>query len=182
MRWRGIRKESFPPTSHHTFFDGGGRGRRQGPAVDAGLGLGGLGRDASGRQEGQQGNGRVGQGRGPGSPPYCQMVAGRARAGIPGRLTYRMMQDDLIFNMSKAAGRGLSAADNPSVVTRVYLPPFAQWERRDGASFGFRCGCTTHAIITGKEHPDRGDFGVEEYWPGMFICFVPGDGKEKSDS
>ena len=104
------------------------------------------------------------------------------RAGIPGRTTYRMMQDDLIFNMSKAAGRGLSAADNPSVVTRVYLPPFAQWERRDGASFGFRCGCTTHAIITGKEHPDRGDFGVEEYWPGMFICFVPGDGKEKSDS
>ena len=47
---------------------------------------------------------------------------------------------------------------------------------------GFRCGCTTHAIITGKEHPDRGDFGVEEYWPGMFICFEPGDGKEKRDS
>ena len=104
------------------------------------------------------------------------------RAGIPGRLTYRMMQDDLIFNMAKAAGRGISVADNPSVVTRVYLPPFAQWERRNGASFGFRCGCTTHAIITGEEHPDRGEFGVEEYWPGMFICFVPGDGKEKSDS
>ncbi|HBU37345.1 MAG TPA: hypothetical protein DEB70_06010, partial [Planctomycetaceae bacterium] len=57
------------------------------------------------------------------------------RAGIPGRVTYRMMQDDLIFNMSKAAGRGISVADNPSVVTRVYLPPFGQWERRNGASF-----------------------------------------------
>ncbi len=110
------------------------------------------------------------------------LLVATLRAGIPGRVTYRMMQDDLIFNMSKAAGRGLSVADNPSVVTRVYLPPFAQWEQRNGASFGFRCGCTTHAIITGKKHPDRGDFGVEEYWPGMFICFEPGDGKEKSDS
>jgi len=104
------------------------------------------------------------------------------RAGIPGKLTYRMMQDDLIFNMSRAAGRGLSRADSPSVVTRVYLPPFAQWERRGGASFGFRCGCTTHAVITGENHPDRGEFGVEEYWPGMFIVFAPGDGKDKPDS
>ena len=110
------------------------------------------------------------------------MLIATLRAGIPGRLTYRMMQDDLIFNMSRAAGRGLSRSDNPSVVTRVYLPPFAQWERRSGASFGFRCGCTTHAIITGENHPDRGDFGVEEYWPGMFIVFAPSDGEEKADS
>lgn len=110
------------------------------------------------------------------------MLIATLRAGIPGRMTYRMMQDDLIFNMARAAGRGLSRADNPSVVTRVYLPSFTQWERRSGASFGFRCGCTTHAIITGKNHPDRGDFGVEEYWPGMFIVFAPGDGEEKEDS
>ncbi len=110
------------------------------------------------------------------------MLIATLRAGIPGKLTYRMMQDDLIFNMSQAAGRGLSRADSPSVVTRVYLPPFSQWERRAGASFGFRCGCTTHAIITGEDHPDRGEFGVEEYWPGMFIVFAPGDGKEQADS
>jgi len=110
------------------------------------------------------------------------MLIATLRAGIPGRLTYRMMQDDLIFNMSRAAGRGLSRADSPSVVTRVYLPPFAQWERRSGASFGFRCGCTTHAIITGENHPDRGEFGVEEYWPGMFIVFAPGDGDKTEDA
>jgi hypothetical protein len=102
------------------------------------------------------------------------MLIATLRAGIPGKLTYRMMQDDLIFNMSQAAGRGLSRVDSPSVVTRVYLPPFSQWERRSG--------CTTHAIITGEDHPDRGEFGVEEYWPGMFIVFAPGDGKEQADS
>ena len=110
------------------------------------------------------------------------MLIATLRAGIPGKLTYRMMQDDLIFNMSRAAGQGMSRADSPSVVTRVYLPPFSQWERRSGASFGFRCGCTTHATITGEDHPDRGEFGVEEYWPGMFIVFAPGDGKEQEDS
>ena len=103
-------------------------------------------------------------------------------AGIPGRVTYQMQQDDLIFNMQKAAGRGMSVADSPSVVVRVYLPPFEQWENRSGPSFGFRAGCFTHAIITGDDHPDEGKFGLEEYWPGMFICFESGhDGKFKED-
>ncbi|MBT4159507.1 MAG: hypothetical protein HOD99_11790, partial [Planctomycetaceae bacterium] len=31
------------------------------------------------------------------------LLVATLRAGIPGRVTYRMMQDDLIFNMSKAA-------------------------------------------------------------------------------
>ena len=93
------------------------------------------------------------------------------RAGIPGRTTYQMHQDDLVFNMQRAAGRGVSVADSPSVTVRVYLPPFEQWEDRTGPTFGFRAGCFTHAIITADDHPDEGEFGLEEYWPGMFICF-----------
>jgi len=98
-------------------------------------------------------------------------------AGIPGRVTYTSQQDDFVFDSGRAVGgAGMSVLDSPSIVTRVYLPPFEQWERRAGASFGFRAGCFTHAIITGEDHPDRGEFGVEEYWPGMFICFEPGKG------
>ena len=107
------------------------------------------------------------------------MLVATLRAGVPGRVTYKIQQDDLIFSMSKAAGRGLSVRDSPSVVTRVYLPPFEQWEQRRGPSFGFRTGCFTHAIITGDDHPNEGEFGVEEYWPGMFINFHPKSEKYK---
>ncbi|MFM8704259.1 MAG: hypothetical protein ACKOHG_10445, partial [Planctomycetia bacterium] len=69
-------------------------------------------------------------------------------AGIPGRVTYEMQQDDLIYNMQKVTGRGIAVVDSPSVVTRVYMPPFEQWEKRNGPTFGFRAGCYTHAIIT----------------------------------
>ncbi|MFM8578990.1 MAG: hypothetical protein ACKOCN_09355, partial [Planctomycetaceae bacterium] len=104
-------------------------------------------------------------------------------AGIPGRVTYTSQQDDFVFDSGRAVGgSGMSVLDSPSIVTRVYLPPFEQWERRAGASFGFRAGCFTHAIITGEDHPDRGEFGVEEYWPGMFICFEPGKGEGTADS
>jgi len=103
-------------------------------------------------------------------------------AGIPGRITGQMQQDDLIYNMQRVTGQGVSALDSPSVVVRVYIPPFEQWENRSGPSFGFRAGCYTHAIITGEDHPDRGRFGLEEYWPGMFICFESShDGRFKQD-
>jgi hypothetical protein len=103
-------------------------------------------------------------------------------AGIPGRTTYQMQQDDLIYNMQKVTGRGISVADSPSVVTRVYMPPFEQWEKRNGPTFGFRAGCYTHAIITGEDHPDKGRFGLEEYWPGMFVCFEPANAKRKTEN
>ena len=107
------------------------------------------------------------------------MLMATLNAGIPGRVTYQMQQDDLVFSMERAAGRGLSVLDSPSIVTRVYIPPFEQWERRRGPSFGFRAGCFTHAIITADDHPDEGRFGLEEYWPGMFICFEPKNPKLK---
>jgi hypothetical protein len=107
------------------------------------------------------------------------MLMATLHAGIPGRTTYEMQQDDLVFSMAKAAGRGLSVLDSPSIVTRVYVPPFEQWERRSGPSFGFRAGCFTHATITADDHPDEGRYGLEEYWPGMFICFEAKNPKKK---
>jgi hypothetical protein len=111
------------------------------------------------------------------------LLVASLNAGIPGRVTYQMQQDDLVYNMQRVTGRGISVADSPSVTVRVYLPPFEQWENRSGPSFGFRAGCYTHAIITGDDHPDEGKFGLEEYWPGMFICFESShDGKIKEDA
>ncbi len=109
------------------------------------------------------------------------MLIASLHAGIPGRTTYQMQQDDLIYNMQKVTGRGIATADSPSVVTRVYMPPFEQWEKRNGPTFGFRAGCYTHAIITGEDHPEKGRFGLEEYWPGMFICFEPANAKRKTE-
>jgi len=91
--------------------------------------------------------------------------------GIPGRPSYKMEQDDLIYNMQRNFGGGIRVGNSPSVVTRVYLPPMDQWEKRSGPTFGFRAGCYTHAVITGEDHPEKGRFGLEEYWPGMFICY-----------
>jgi len=98
-------------------------------------------------------------------------------AGIPGYVSGKMQQDDIVFDMQRKLPRGMSVLDSPSVVVRVYLPPFKQWENRSGPSFGFRAGCYTHSIITGEDHPSRGEYGLEEYWPGMFICFENGDEK-----
>ena len=89
-------------------------------------------------------------------------------AGVPGYATGKMMQDDLIFDMKRLLrGGGMNVADSPSVVVRVYMPPFEQWEDRSGPSFGFRTGCYTHTIITGEDHPNRGEYGLEEYWLGL---------------
>jgi hypothetical protein len=76
----------------------------------------------------------------------------------------------------------MSVGDSPSITVRVYMPPFEQWENRTGPSFGFRAGCFTHAVITGDDHPDEGEYGLEEYWPGMFVCFESShSGKFKED-
>lgn len=97
------------------------------------------------------------------------------RGGVPGYVSGKMMQDDLIFDMKRLLRGGMNVSNSPSVVVRVYMPPFDQWENRSGPSFGFRTGCYTHTIITGEDHPNRGEYGLEEYWPGMFICFENGD-------
>lgn len=111
------------------------------------------------------------------------LLVATLHGGIPGRVTYTMQQDDLIYNLSKFTGRSMSVADSPSITVRVYMPPFEQWENRTGPSFGFRAGCFTHAVITGDDHPDEGRFGLEEYWPGMFVCFESShSGKFKEDS
>jgi hypothetical protein len=107
------------------------------------------------------------------------------KSGIPGRISYDQMQDDLIMN-----GRYMTASQAPSGVVRVYLPPFEEWENRSGAHFGIRADCST-TVYEAEKSEGRGIFKAfkrsgskqEAYWPGFFICFnsETDSKKEKKD-
>jgi hypothetical protein len=87
-------------------------------------------------------------------------------SGIPGAYTNQQQQDDLLMKFDRRLGRGIPVSWQPSCMVRVYLPPWNEWERRNGPSFGMRCDC-------------RGGKGgsLEPYWPGMFVLFHPGNEK-----
>ncbi|MEX0824597.1 MAG: hypothetical protein WD119_00440 [Pirellulaceae bacterium] len=94
--------------------------------------------------------------------------------GIPGRPSGTMHQDDFVANVQYRIGRRLSIAEVPSAVTRVFLPPVADWEQRSGPHFGFRLALETTAMVekdTGLFGLKREAMGNEVYWPGMFIEF-----------
>jgi hypothetical protein len=90
--------------------------------------------------------------------------------GIPNRPSYTMHQEDFICNVQYRLGGAISASQSPSVTTRVFLPPIAEWEKRSGPHFAFRVALEAEApkkpfFNFGPEK--EGDDGV--YWPGMFI-------------
>lgn len=96
-------------------------------------------------------------------------------SGIPGQLSHKFQQDDLIANVSQKMGYMLPATWTPSYVVRVYVPPFEQWEQRIGSSFGFRADCQT--IINKPTRVSRlfrtggTTREIEQYWPGFFFQF-----------
>lgn len=114
-----------------------------------------------------------------------------SQTGIPGRATHKMQQDDLLINVSSMLGGPVSVQKSPSIVVRVFLPPFEYWEKRTGASFGFRAelegGSWDFTTASRKgffSKVTRRSFRKEEaYWPGMFIQFnSKTDGVNKEDS
>ena len=60
------------------------------------------------------------------------------------------MQDDLIVNVSGRLNGYLPASSSPSVVVRVFLPPFDEWEQRTGNSFGLRMSIDGYKPSEGK--------------------------------
>lgn len=108
------------------------------------------------------------------------------QTGVPGYASYTMQQDDLIVDVASRLGYAVPVSWNPSTVVRVYVPPFEEWEVRNGPSFGFRAACQTHRM---KEREKKGRWGgggmsmqQDTYWPGMFLHFRKGDGKKTQDS
>ncbi len=110
------------------------------------------------------------------------------QTGIPGSYSRTMQQDDLIVDVQSRLGYSIPVSWSPNVVVRVYLPPFEEWERRTGPSFGFRAACDTHRMKPNKKSKSRWGGGggrswqQDTYWPGLFIQFHRGDGKSVEDS
>jgi hypothetical protein len=94
-------------------------------------------------------------------------------SGVPGRLSHEPQQDDFLASVSRQIGGYVAAAASPSVVTRVYLPPFDQWEQRSGVSFGFRLA------LSGRKGRSS---ALEPYWPGIFIRYYSRRSGAREDS
>ena len=93
------------------------------------------------------------------------MLLQTLNSGVPGVLSYKGAQDDLLANSAVLRGP-VSVSSSPSVVTRVYVPSFDKFERRTGVSFGFRAALKGYG---GPKNPDE----LDDYWPGIFIRFMP---------
>jgi hypothetical protein len=127
----------------------------------------------------------------PGSEGALQLAS--LHTGVPGSFSGKNEQDDFIASVSSRLGHQISAAKTPSVVVRVYLPPWEKWEQRRGNSFGFRLACQAWTF---EKEKSGGLFGLkaissgsskkrklETYWPGMFIHYNRGgNAKDASDS
>jgi hypothetical protein len=88
-------------------------------------------------------------------------------SGIPNTMTGQQQQDDLLMKFDRRLGRSIPVSWQPSCTVRVYLPPWDQWEHRNGPSFGMRGDC--RGVKNGT---------IEPYWPGRFFLFRPGNEKK----
>ena len=89
--------------------------------------------------------------------------------GVPGKPSYKLQQDDFICAVHNRLGGSVRVSQSPSAVVRVFLPPVAKWESRNGPHFAFRVALETVAkkkssgfFASSKKEP-------EIYWPGLFI-------------
>lgn len=102
------------------------------------------------------------------------LIASR-NTGVPGSRTSESQQDDLFMSVYTRVGGYIPVSRSPSVVVRVFLPPFEEWENRTGASFALR------ATVRGSKGNKWGE--SEAYWPGIFIHFNSARGRSnQSDS
>lgn len=113
------------------------------------------------------------------------MLMASQHTGHPTRFSGKTSQDDLIAIVDRRLGGAIPASWEPSVVVRVWLPPWEDWERRTGNSFCFRASCQTHVVDKkggGLFASSSSKRKSETYWPGMLIHFNPGNGATKQDS
>ncbi len=101
--------------------------------------------------------------------------------GVPRIPSTDSQQDDLLVDVSLAIDGYIPTSWLPSVVVRVYLPPFKEWENATDTSFGFRTQVVGSAWT--KRHRKRFSLArkrtkMETYWPGMFIQFNSKDQPE----
>ena len=132
---------------------------------------------------GESGNGRWYEGIKRGHPDYVKRIATPANglpgskgslllrtlhSGVPGHPSYSQQQDDFICNVMDLLGGAIPVNQNPSFVTRIYLPPVKRWERRSGCHFAVRAAVDTHIYkaSSGNRFQEQ-----ELYYPGLFFEF-----------
>lgn len=99
------------------------------------------------------------------------------QTGLPYHASGAMQQDDLILNVRQPMGGYIPLSWAPSIVVRVYVPPFEQWENRTGSSFALRAG------LRGIASSGKKAGKTDDYWPGIFIYFnSETDQRGKKDS
>jgi hypothetical protein len=104
-------------------------------------------------------------------------------SGVPGDISRKMEQDDLVVNVRSRLGGFVPMSWSPSIVARVYLPPFEKWEKRTGIHFGFRADCEAYVTEKGSGLFAREETKLKEYWPGIFINFTSRrDSPKRQDS
>ncbi|MCA9058455.1 MAG: hypothetical protein KDA85_08150, partial [Planctomycetaceae bacterium] len=104
-------------------------------------------------------------------------------SGVPGQHSYQMEQDDFIMACSSRVG-AVSVGRNPNCVTRIWLPPYEQWEKRSGTHFGYRIDLKTTTTEKVKKFLfTKTERKQEDYWPGFFVEFhSKADPRFKEDS
>lgn len=102
----------------------------------------------------------------PGSTGALLMTSLRTGGQYPSRT---LQQEDLIANVFQRVGK-IPVSREPSVVTRVWMPPFEEWENRVGqCHFAFRLALEQRPYVsyssfsTGEEHL---------VFPGIFVNLV----------
>lgn len=130
---------------------------------------------------GRSKNGRWKEGTGRGQPDVVERVAtpdgglpgsegalllASLDTGVPGRFRREVQQDDFHASCSAQVGGLIPVSSAPSVVVRVFVPPFEEWEQRQGLSFGYRLSLQGTA-------PNKSSQKLEKFWPGMFIQYHP---------
>jgi hypothetical protein len=103
---------------------------------------------------------------------WSLLMASKA-TGIPGHPTRKGEQDDLFLNINPRLGHYVPVSQGPSIVTRVYLAPFDEWEERTGSSFAMR------ATLRGSK-PDKNE--TEPYWPGIFVNYKRPADRRKNEA
>ncbi len=109
-------------------------------------------------------------------------------SGRPGTKSFKMQQDDLVFNTYARTNGSISISQTPSVVVRVYFPPFEQWDPVTGTTFGIRgdVSATKEEEVTKRFlfiKRKKMEKKTELYWPGLFVQFnTKRDRKHNQDS
>ena len=102
----------------------------------------------------------------PGSTGALLMCSLKTGSQYP---THTLQQEDLIANVFKRVGK-IPVSRGPSVITRVWMPPFEEWENRPNqCHFAFRLALEQQQYASFNRFSSAED---NHFWPGIFVNMI----------